>query len=60
MRTEQAPRVTEQPPPEALPRDESRLQMIRRAKQMSVEERLDLFERLSRDAAWARSATRIR
>ncbi len=35
--------------------------MMRRVKQMSVEERLKLFERLSRDAAWIRSsAKRIR
>lgn len=34
--------------------------MMRRVKQMSVEERIELFDRLSRDAAWARSATRIR
>ena len=41
--------------------DESRLLMMRRVKQMSVEERVDLFERLSRDAAWIlSSAKRIR
>lgn len=41
--------------------EESRLLMMRRVKQMSVEERLKLFERLSRDAAWIRSsAKRIR
>jgi hypothetical protein len=44
-----------------LPKDESRLMMMRRVKQMTVEERLALFERLSRDAAWVRSsAKRIR
>jgi hypothetical protein len=48
------------PPTAALPRDQSRLEMMRRVKRMSVEQRVDLFERLSRDAAWARSATRIR
>lgn len=51
---------TEQPPIEALPRDQSRLEMMRRVKRMNVEDRVDLFERLSRDAAWARSATRVR
>jgi hypothetical protein len=40
--------------------DESRLLMMRREKEMTVEQRLELFERLSRDAAWARSAKRIR
>jgi hypothetical protein len=41
--------------------EESRLLMMRRVKQMSVEERLDVFERLSRDAAWIlSSAKRIR
>ncbi len=51
---------TEQPPIEALPRDQSRLEMMRRVKEMSVEERLELFERLSRRVTWARSAKRIR
>jgi len=27
---------------------------------MSIEERLDLFERLQRDVAWARGASRVR
>jgi hypothetical protein len=36
------------------------MEMMRRVKNMSVEERVDLFDRLSRDAAWARSAKRIR
>lgn len=40
--------------------EESRLLMMRRVKQMSVEERLALFDRLSRRVTWARSATRIR
>jgi hypothetical protein len=40
--------------------DESRLLMMRREKELSVEQRLELFERLSRDAAWARSAKRLR
>ncbi len=35
--------------------------MMRRQKAMSVEERVALFERLSRDAAWIRSsAKRVR
>ena len=40
--------------------DESRLQMMRREKAMTVEERLALFERLMRRVAWARSAKRLR
>jgi hypothetical protein len=40
--------------------DESRLQMMRRVKRMTVEERLELFERLSRRVTWARSAKRVR
>lgn len=40
--------------------DESRVLMMRREKEMTVEQRIELFERLSRDAAWARSAKRIR
>jgi len=37
------------------------LLMMRRVKSMSVVQRVELFERLSRDAAWIwRSATRIR
>lgn len=43
-----------------LPMDESRLMMMRRVKRMTVEERLALFERLSRRVAWARSAKRLR
>jgi hypothetical protein len=34
--------------------------MMRRVKRMTLEQRLELFERLSRDAAWARSAKRVR
>jgi hypothetical protein len=53
-------RTPETPRP-GIPKDESRLDMMRRVKRMSLEERLDLFERLSRDAAWVRgSARRIR
>jgi hypothetical protein len=43
-----------------LPRDESRLLMMRRVKVMTVEERLALFEQLSRRVTWARSAKRVR
>ena len=39
-----------------LPIDESRRLMMRRVKAMTLEQRLQLFERLSRDAAWIRSA----
>lgn len=41
-------------------RDESRVLMMRREKEMTVEQRIELFERLSRDAAWVRSAKRVR
>jgi hypothetical protein len=41
--------------------EESRLLMMRRVKRMSVEQRVELFERLSRDAALIlSSAKRIR
>jgi len=43
-----------------LPIDESRLEMMRRVKQMTIEERLALFQRLSRRVTWARSAKRVR
>ena len=46
--------------PPALPKDESRVEMMRRVKRLSLEQRIELFERLSRDAAWARSAKRVR
>ena len=49
----------QEPPPEPAT-DESRLLMMRREKEMTVEQRIELFERLSRDAAWARSAKRVR
>jgi hypothetical protein len=45
-------------PREALPKDASRLEMLRRIKRLTLAERIDLFDRMSRDAAWARSATR--
>ncbi len=44
----------------AVPLDDSREAMMRRVKRMTIEERLDLFEQLSRDAAWALSAKRVR
>jgi len=44
----------------ALPKDQSRLEMMAREKRMTLEQRVELFERLSRDAAWARSAKRVR
>jgi hypothetical protein len=44
----------------ALPKDSSRLEMMRRQNQMSAEQRLALFERLARFATWARSARRVR
>jgi len=34
--------------------------MLHDVKEMSIEERLDLFERLERDVAWARDARRVR
>lgn len=40
--------------------DAARLAMLRDGKRMSIEERLDLFERLQRDAAWASGARRVR
>jgi hypothetical protein len=46
--------------PPALPKDQSRLEMMAREKRMTLEQRLELFERLSRDAAWIRSAKRVR
>ena len=51
---------TEDAPREALPKDSSRIEMMRRHKHMSVEERLQLFERLSRRVTWARAAKRVR
>lgn len=61
MRDEQSMPKTPATPRQGIPKDESRLLMMRRVKRMSVEERLELFERLSRSAAWVqRSARRIR
>jgi len=48
-------------PRSVLREDRARVEMISREKQMTVEQRVELFERLSRDAAWIRSsAKRIR
>jgi hypothetical protein len=47
-------------PGAGLPLDGSRLAVMRRTAAMSLEERLSLFEALSRDAAWARAAVRVR
>jgi hypothetical protein len=48
-------------PRSALRDDRARVEMIAREKRMTVEQRVELFERLSRDAAWIRSsAKRIR
>jgi hypothetical protein len=60
MRKEHPVPTSDAPPRAALPKDESRLEMMRRVKGMTLEERLDLFERLSRRVKWARSAKRIR
>lgn len=40
--------------------DESRLAMMRRVKRMTIEQRIELFQKLVRDAAWARGARRVR
>jgi hypothetical protein len=39
--------------------DEARLASMRRVKRMTIEQRIDLFERLVRDAAWACAARRV-
>lgn len=45
----------------ALRDDRARVEMIAGEKRMTVEQRVELFDRLSRDAAWIRSsAKRIR
>jgi hypothetical protein len=47
--------------PLAVSHDADRAEMIARHARMTVEERVELFERLSREAAWVRSsAKRIR
>jgi hypothetical protein len=60
MGEEQSLPKTTETPTEALPKDASRLELMRRTKAMTLEERVELFERLSRDASWARSAKRLR
>jgi hypothetical protein len=60
MGKERSVSKTEETPRAALPKDSSRIEMMRRHKHMSVEERLELFERLSRRVTWARSAKRVR
>lgn len=43
-----------------LPEDSAREQMMRREARLPVEARITLFEALSRDAAWAQGARRVR
>jgi hypothetical protein len=45
-------------PRSALRDDRARVEMIAREKRMTVEQRVDLFDRLSRDAAWIRSSAK--
>jgi hypothetical protein len=56
--TEPSRRSAPTAPRPDLQADESRLLMMRRVKAMTVGQRLQLFERLSRDAAWIRSAAK--
>jgi len=60
MKEERPGSSSENTPKQGIPKDASRLEMMRRHKYMTAEERIDLFERLSRRAAWARSAKRIK
>jgi hypothetical protein len=60
MAKEPTMRAVNEAPRPALPKDSSRLEMMRRQKGMSAEQRLALFERLARFATWARSARRVR
>ena len=57
-------RVTHRPKDEPADRelgfDQSRVEMMRSEKRLTVEERVALFESMSRAAAWARPAKRIR
>ena len=47
--------------PTPLREDRSRLELMAREKRMTVVQRVQLFERMSRDAAWIRSsAERVR
>ena len=44
----------------ALPLDGSRAGMMRRQAELPLADRIELFEALSVDAAWARAAVRVR
>ena len=44
----------------ALPADDARARLIQRTAALSLDSRIALFDCLSRDAAWALRATRIR
>jgi hypothetical protein len=54
-RADDRPEVVPEPPA-----DEARLASMRRVKRMTIEQRIELFERLVSDAAWARTARRVR
>ena len=60
MRNDRPTATGEDAPRLALPKDSSRVEMMRRQKRMSAEERLALFEQLARFGDWARSARRVR
>lgn len=60
MRNDRPTATTEGAPRAALPKDSSLLEMMRRQKHMSADERLALFEQLARFGTWARSARRVR
>ena len=53
-------RLSEPKDSAALPDDRCRLEMMRQTASLPLERRIALFEALSRDAAWARGAVRIR
>ena len=48
------------PPDTDTEAEESRLAMLRRVKRMTIEQRIELFQSLVRDAAWARGARRVK
>ncbi len=61
MHEDRVIQTDEAQPRSALRDDRERVEMLAREKRMTVEQRVELFERLSRDAAWIRSsAERIR
>ena len=60
MRDEKSEPEPSEPTRPGIPKDSSRLEMMRRHKYMSLEERLDVFDRLSRFITWAHSAKRVR